>query len=483
MTPSDSQKLESYVPVYDVIPDKWEDARAFLVEQLKKISTAVNTREIGFFLDEELLSGKSFIPSTSQMAAGGTSQQFRTILRKVVVFPGLVVGANTQPHGIMVDANFTLIQLFGAATNAVALTGEPIPNAGDTISYTATDIVITVAAAYTRAIAVIEYIQGGPQAGNKGYAPSQQDLQEPVKGEVPTLADQESTAQSYKEYIPPTEQQERADANENFQKNPARYNYDFNEALKERKAITARNQEIQKSYQGQEATAVAKEEKVKAALKAEVEKLGLKDVPPKSYQKFEENVLNDIKSKRDGGKGLTQEQAVKANSKQLEEADRDFKDLGSLSGWSPRDFNRQVNALQKNFANRGDQQQMRDQLISDYGVSPWYASHRAYPIKKDDMPTLNRLGIQVGTPNRGGVSFNEVNDGTYANLKKEMGDKGSPLSVAYELDQRGEDPRAWLNYLNKHKDDLKGWQIEELSKNTNIINLMDLWLGSFEGAK
>jgi len=152
----DSQEFESYVPVYDAIPDKWEDARPFIVEHLKKIANAVNVREIGWLLDEELLSGKAFIPGKN---TGGTSQQFRSVLRKVIVFPGLTVGVNTQPHGLTVDANFTLIQLFGAATNSVAFTGEPIPNGADTISYDATNIIITVAAAYTRAHAVIEYIE------------------------------------------------------------------------------------------------------------------------------------------------------------------------------------------------------------------------------------------------------------------------------------------------------------------------------------
>jgi hypothetical protein len=155
----DSQILESYVPVYDVIPDKWEDAQPFVVEQLKKISNAVNIREIGWFLDEELLSGKAFIPGTNNVMDGGTSQQYRQILRKVIVFPGLVIGVNTQPHGITIDANFSLIQLFGAATNATTLTGEPIPNGADTITYNSVNIVITVGAAYTRAWTVIEYIQ------------------------------------------------------------------------------------------------------------------------------------------------------------------------------------------------------------------------------------------------------------------------------------------------------------------------------------
>jgi hypothetical protein len=156
MTPSDSQILESYVPVYDAIPEDWNEAKPFIVEQFKGLANAVNIREIGWFLDEELLSGKAFIPG---MQTGYTSQNFRTILRKVIEFPGLTAGVNTQPHGIVIDANFSLIQLFGAATNAVALTGEPIPNGADTISYDATDIIITVAASYTRAWAIIEYIQ------------------------------------------------------------------------------------------------------------------------------------------------------------------------------------------------------------------------------------------------------------------------------------------------------------------------------------
>jgi len=51
------------------------------------------------------------------------------------------------------------MQLYAAATNDTALTGEPIPNGADTITYDATNINITVAAAYTRCWAVIEYIQ------------------------------------------------------------------------------------------------------------------------------------------------------------------------------------------------------------------------------------------------------------------------------------------------------------------------------------
>ena len=148
-----SQEFESYVPVYDAIPDEWEDARDFIVEQLKKISNAVNVREIGFYLDQELLSGKAFIPSSINVS--GTSEQFRTILRKTFLFGPIVIGVNTQAHGIVVDLNFTLIQIFASGTNVGALTGDNIPAVG----YDVNNIIITSTKVYDKAVVVIEYIQ------------------------------------------------------------------------------------------------------------------------------------------------------------------------------------------------------------------------------------------------------------------------------------------------------------------------------------
>ena len=166
----DSQILESYVPVYDVVPEKWEDARPFIVEQLKKITNAVNLREIGFFLDEELLSGKAFIPGTVNLQASETAQQYRTILRKVVDFGALPnAGAKAVPHNIVVDANFTLIQMWAAATDPIALTMLPIPyatplalNQNIALQMDATNVIITTGTnrtAFTRCHIVLEYIQ------------------------------------------------------------------------------------------------------------------------------------------------------------------------------------------------------------------------------------------------------------------------------------------------------------------------------------
>lgn len=156
----DSQNLESYVPVYDAIPKEWDDARPFLVEQLKKISDGVNIREIGWYLDQELLSGKAFYPSVTELANGGASQQFRSILRKVIIVGAITVAGNpnTIDHEIDVDANFTLIQLWASATNSTTFRSVTFSNP-DTIYMDDTNVYITTDGTYDRCNVFIEYIQ------------------------------------------------------------------------------------------------------------------------------------------------------------------------------------------------------------------------------------------------------------------------------------------------------------------------------------
>lgn len=156
MSINNSQQFESYVPVYDSVPDKWDDAKAFLVEHLKKISNAVNIRTIGWLLDEELLSGQAFIPGAT--IPGNNPSQFRQVLRKVVNTGALVAGANPGvAHGITFDVNFTLIDLWVSGTNSTTFTARRIT--GNDVLMNATNIVITSPQIFDRSFAFIEYIQ------------------------------------------------------------------------------------------------------------------------------------------------------------------------------------------------------------------------------------------------------------------------------------------------------------------------------------
>ena len=113
-----SQQFESYLPVYDTVPEKWEDARAFLVEELKKISNAVNVRQIGWYIDEEVLAG-GFLYSLTN------TQQFRTIFRKSIEFGTLPnSSAKSVAHSIPVDGTFKLVRIWLAASDPVGLTGS-----------------------------------------------------------------------------------------------------------------------------------------------------------------------------------------------------------------------------------------------------------------------------------------------------------------------------------------------------------------------
>ena len=150
MTAPTNQELEAYLPVYDTIPEKWEESREILVEYLKKISNIVNTAEIGWFLDQELLSGKQFIPTATN------SQEYRSVFRKVIDMGNVSVGANTAAHGIQFDSNFTLLHLFISATNSTGLNAATY--VAPEVDMDATNINFNSPSAYDRAYAVCEYI-------------------------------------------------------------------------------------------------------------------------------------------------------------------------------------------------------------------------------------------------------------------------------------------------------------------------------------
>lgn len=155
---SDNQQLESFLPVYDAIPEKWEDSRPFLVEQLKRISNAVNIREIGWFIDEEVLSGKAFIPGAATQNDLGTSQVFRQILRKVVNVGPLVAGVNPPiAHGVTFDANLTSIDSWVEATNSTTLTAVTLVS--PELHIVGPNILITSPGAFDRAFLIWEYMQ------------------------------------------------------------------------------------------------------------------------------------------------------------------------------------------------------------------------------------------------------------------------------------------------------------------------------------
>lgn len=164
-----SDDLQIYVPVYDVIPDEWEDGRNFLMEKLRLMSDSINRRDFGFYIDREILNGQVFIPGTS-------SQEYRQIFRKVINLGGLnnftITNPQTVAHGITTNTNTFITRIYGAATDpgASSITAAfPLPHYSSAgrflvLEMDATNIIITAIpafdwSAYTRAYVVVEYVQ------------------------------------------------------------------------------------------------------------------------------------------------------------------------------------------------------------------------------------------------------------------------------------------------------------------------------------
>jgi hypothetical protein len=151
-----SQQFESYVPVYDTVPESWEEAKPFLVEVLKKISNAVNIRTIGWLLDEELLSGQAFIPGA--VLPGNNPGVFRQVLRKVIdVGPLVATVTKTVAHGVVFDANLTSIDSWLEATNSATFRAATF--AYPELVINGPNIEITSPEAFDRAFFFWEYIQ------------------------------------------------------------------------------------------------------------------------------------------------------------------------------------------------------------------------------------------------------------------------------------------------------------------------------------
>lgn len=153
MSTSQNDTFQSFLPLYDAVPEEWEQAKPFIVEVFKRIATTLNIREVGYYLDEEVLTGKQFYPTS------GNPQEFRSIFRKVIPCTGgLVAGNNSFAHGLIIDVNFTLVDMWCAASNSSTFVGTIFCN-DDTINYDVTNINIDSDGTYDRANIFIEYTQ------------------------------------------------------------------------------------------------------------------------------------------------------------------------------------------------------------------------------------------------------------------------------------------------------------------------------------
>ncbi len=154
----------TFLPVFDAIPDDWDDAKGMLTEQLRQMVETINLKESGYFLDREILMAGNLFASTNNSTRG--------MYRKVVNFGSLPNNTTkTVPHGITLDSSFNLTNLYLSATNQSATGAQPfdfsvqnyaIGTADFKLYLTETNIVVITTSnysAFTKSIVVIEYVK------------------------------------------------------------------------------------------------------------------------------------------------------------------------------------------------------------------------------------------------------------------------------------------------------------------------------------
>ena len=154
-----------------LFPDEFnEDFRIKLRQYLNDISVSLNVKETGFYLEQEVATGQLFIPIFGTTKSNNIS--YRPVYRTVVDF-GTLPNNSTKSvaHGISTTENYSIIHLYGSATDpgvSTITSAIPIPYASAVganiveLNMDATNVNITTGTNrtnFTRTFVVIEYIK------------------------------------------------------------------------------------------------------------------------------------------------------------------------------------------------------------------------------------------------------------------------------------------------------------------------------------
>lgn len=158
----DNNNLSTYVPVYDYIPEEWEQAREALIQYLRLISNGINYRDVGTYYNQEVLAGQRFVPTSNQA-------DYRSVFRKVIKFGALGIATKSVAHGITINSNTRFTRIYGTA-NQPSTKFVPLPFVSSTavaqnIEMFVDNTYVTISsgtnysAIYTDCFVILEYVQ------------------------------------------------------------------------------------------------------------------------------------------------------------------------------------------------------------------------------------------------------------------------------------------------------------------------------------
>ncbi len=314
---------------------------------------------------------------------------------------------------------------------------------------------------------------------------------------TPSITQEQPLAEIQQGAIPPTKDEEFVRAGQLYNEKPERFGNDPQKALDFVASETDRNQAINQAYQQKHANLSGIQDNVVARLNSQYNKLkgeGEATVPAELYSKIEDEAIQATKSKKEGGEGLTEQQAMKKYGDKLNDAERDFSKIDEIGNWGitlrpANETLRAMKGLQNKMEMLGETDNFAKKLIASNKLSPTLAYAIAEPVTRvpelgyamKSLPSIEIRGsrppAQISVPKTLEIAPR------LAQIVKNN-EKASPLAIAHELEKKGYDPQTWLKYITDHQKELnlRQRQSEQAETPMNIISPWnDWWLSSFSG--
>lgn len=115
----------SFIQDIDVNSQTFKDLIVQLYQNVNNIATILNTKDSGYYVQQEFVTGTLWFPRT-----GNDPLQVRSVWRKVIDFGQLPnTSIKSVAHGITIDTNndLTFTRIYATATDPVAFDFIPIP--------------------------------------------------------------------------------------------------------------------------------------------------------------------------------------------------------------------------------------------------------------------------------------------------------------------------------------------------------------------
>ena len=155
---NDNAALQDQLPLTVEYPEEDKAFKEKLYTVNQRTASAVNTKVGGLYVPQEKTTGAQYYDENNP-------QKNKNVYRMTVNFGSLPnASSKSVAHNIPGwNDTFKLVQLYGAATNSVSLSGIAIPNNGILLSNDSSNVIITTTSdysLYSSCNVVIEYTKG-----------------------------------------------------------------------------------------------------------------------------------------------------------------------------------------------------------------------------------------------------------------------------------------------------------------------------------